>query len=141
MSAPHPRADRVRVSSESTYPPHVLGRRAEALAARVLEARGWTVLALNYRWGRREVDLVVRRGSLIAFVEVKARAGAGYGPPEAAVTWKKRREIEAVAAEFLLRHRPGDVDIRFDVIAIQVDRGSGTVRLEHLEDAWRPGWS
>src|SRR5690606_35661951 len=71
---------------ESTHPPHVLGRRAESLAARVLVARGWSILAANYRFGRREVDLVARRGDLVAFVEVKARSGPGYGPPEAAVT-------------------------------------------------------
>lgn len=126
---------------DSTHPPHVLGRRAESLAARVLVARGWSILAANYRFGRREVDLVARRGDLVAFVEVKARSGPGYGPPEAAVTLRKRREIEAVATEFLLRHRPGDVEVRFDVVSVRFDRTRGVVHLEHLEDAWRPGWS
>ncbi len=100
-----------------------------------LAGRGWIIVERNYRFGRREVDLIVRRGNLIAFVEVKTRAGDGFGAPEEAVTRLKRREIETVAREYLARHRPGDVDVRFDVIAVSVGRGA---RIEHLEDAWRP---
>lgn len=77
----------------------------------------------------------------IAFVEVKARAGPGYGAPEEAVTLRKRREIEAVAADFLFRHPPGQVDVRFDVVAIEVGPDGRLERIEHIEDAWRPGWS
>ncbi|MEE2899579.1 MAG: YraN family protein [Gemmatimonadota bacterium] len=120
--------------------PHALGRRGEQLAIQYLSAAGWTILAGNYRFGRREVDLVVRRAGLIAFVEVKTRAGDGYGRPEDAVTWKKRREIEAVAAEYLVRHPAHEAQIRFDVIAIEVGPDRGVTRLEHIEDAWRPGW-
>lgn len=100
------------------------------------------MLARNYRYGRREVDLVVRRGDLVAFVEVKTRAGDGFGVPQAAITALKRREVEAVAADFLRRHRLHDLDVRFDAVAIVVRRGVGRteVALEHLEDAWRPGW-
>lgn len=96
------------------------------------------MLVSNYRFGRREVDLVVRRGGLVAFVEVKTRTGTGFGAPEEAVTRLKRREIEAVARDFLWRHRLDDVDVRFDVIAIVAGSGREVVRIDHLEDAWRP---
>ena len=117
------------------HPPHALGRFGETRAREYLVERGWTIEAANYRFGRREVDLVARRGNLVAFVEVKTRAGAGYGAPEEAVTRLKRREIEIVAQEYLVRHRLDDVDVRFDVLAVTVEKG---VRVEHLEDAWRP---
>jgi putative endonuclease len=117
---------------------HALGRFGEQRARAFLTARGWTVLAGNYRFGRREVDLIVRRGDLIAFVEVKTRAGDGYGAPEEAVTRLKRREIEIVAQEFLVRHRLGDVDVRFDVIAIVTGGDGRRPRISHIEDAWRP---
>jgi putative endonuclease len=107
----------------------------EARAHHYLVSQGWTILACNYRFGRREVDLVVRRGDLVAFVEVKTRAGSGYGVPAEAVTRLKRREIEIVAQHYLSRHRLGDVDVRFDVVAITVGR---EVHVEHIEDAWRP---
>ncbi len=81
--------------------------------------------------------MVARRGNLVAFVEVKARGGVGYGAPEDAVTHLKRREIEIVAREYLWRHRLDDVDVRFDVIA--VTWVGGEARIAHIEDAWRPG--
>jgi putative endonuclease len=110
----------------------------ETCASAYLIRNGWTVLDRNYRFGRREVDLVVRRGGLVAFVEVKTRAGVGYGSPEEAVTRLKRREIETVAREYLWRRRLDDVDVRFDVVSILAGPGRKVVRIEHLEDAWRP---
>jgi putative endonuclease len=110
----------------------------ETCALAYLIRNGWTVLDRNYRFGRREVDLVVRRGGLVAFVEVKTRAGVGYGSPEEAFTRLKRREIETVAREYLWRRRLDDVDVRFDVVSILAGPGRKVVRIEHLEDAWRP---
>jgi len=100
--------------------------------------RGWSIEAQNYRFGRREVDIVARRGNLVAFVEVKTRAGDGYGAPEDAVTRLKRREIEIVAREYLCRHRLEDVDVRLDVISVTVGRNARIEHIAHLEDAWRP---
>ena len=120
-------------------PPHHLGVLGEDAAATYLEDDGWTVLDRNVRWGRKEIDLVARRGRLLAFVEVKTRSGAGYGAPQEAVTWKKRREIESVARFYLARAGAADLDVRFDVVAVHTDREGRVVRLDHLEDAWRPG--
>lgn len=117
---------------------HRLGRSFEVVAARHLEARGWHVLDRNVRWRRKEVDLVVRRDEVVAFVEVKGRRGPEYGHPLTAITARKRREIESVARWWVERHgRPGLV-YRFDAVAVQ--RGSdGRLRVEHVEDAWRIG--
>jgi len=120
---------------------HALGRWGEERAARFLERLGWTVLARNYRFGRKEVDLVVRRRDLVAFVEVKTRAGGGFGRPQDAITALKRREIEAVAAQYLARHGLGEVAVRFDAVAITVGPPGQAVDIVHLEDAWRPGWA
>ncbi len=114
-----------------------LGDRGEALAALFLERRGWTILHRNFRMGRKEIDLVVRRGEVVAFVEVKTRAGRGYGHPLEAVTWKKRREIQQVAQAWIDRHgRPGDT-YRFDAVAILAGGGGAEPSIEHVEDAWR----
>lgn len=104
---------------------------------RYLTRRGWRILARNYRFGRREVDIVAESDGVVAFVEVKTRAGEGFGGPLAALTWRKRREIEAVATHFLATRRPGDVGVRFDVVAV-TSSGPRTVRVEHVADAWRP---
>ncbi|NJD19417.1 MAG: YraN family protein [Gemmatimonadetes bacterium] len=123
-------------------PGHALGRWGEERAARFLLKRGWAILARNYRFGRREVDLVARRGDLLAFVEVKTRAGTGYGLPQESITALKRREVEAVAAQFVHRHGLEALFVRFDAMAIVVRRreGGSEIAIEHLEDAWRPGW-
>jgi putative endonuclease len=122
-------------------PAHALGRWGEGRAARFLQRRGWAVLARNYRFGRREVDLVVRRGDVVAFVEVKTRAGRGFGFPQEAITALKRREIEAVATHFLASTGLHGVSVRFDAVAVEVDREHQVARVEHVPDAWRPGWT
>lgn len=119
---------------------HSLGRWGEHHAARFLERRGWRVLCRNYRFGRREVDLVVRRGELLVFVEVKTRAGEGFGDPTEAITWRKRREIEAVAAHFLATRGMTEMAVRFDAVAVTLLAGRQEARVEHVPDAWRPGW-
>ncbi|MBT8489198.1 MAG: YraN family protein [Gemmatimonadetes bacterium] len=135
--SPSKPADRTR-PDVVPFPPHDLGAWGETTAARRLVSDGWAIVERNLCWGRREIDLVVRRGSLLAFVEVKTRSCAGFGGPEGAVTWKKRREIEAVARAYLARHPGLDLDIRFDVIAIVCDVRRRVLSYVHIEGAWRP---
>lgn len=111
-----------------------LGLAAEEQAIRYLQSRGWEILEHRFRAGRIELDVVARRGHLVAFVEVKARRSTAFGSPLEAVTGAKRREIVKAARCWMDRHgRRSDV-YRFDCIAI-VDN-----KLEHVEDAFRPGW-
>lgn len=117
---------------------HELGVVGERLAARHLLEAGYTILARNYRFGRREIDLIVTRDDLVAFVEVKARAGTGYGHPLEAITAQKRREIERVARFWLHRHGRPTTRCRFDAVAVTVRRGRAPI-IEHLPDAWRLG--
>lgn len=116
---------------------HRLGMRFEEAAAVWLAARGWQVIERNVRFKRKEIDLVIRRGDVIAFVEVKGRQGAGYGRPVEAVTWKKRREIESVARWWVERNGAETLSYRFDVIGVLADQRR-VLQIEHLEDAWRP---
>jgi putative endonuclease len=115
---------------------HDLGRSGENAAARFLEAAGWRVLARNFRSGRNEIDLIVRRGSTVAFVEVKTRSTGTFGHPLEAVTAQKRREIERVARSWIARAGPPGVEFRFDAVAVCWD-GRGTPAIEHVPDAWR----
>jgi putative endonuclease len=113
-----------------------LGDRGERMAAEHLERAGWTVLARNFRVGHREVDLVARRGEVVAFIEVKTRAGLGYGHPLEAITLRKRREIQQVAQVWVERHgKPADV-YRYDAVAVLIVDGGSPI-IEHVEDAWR----
>lgn len=110
----------------------------ERLAADHLEKCGYTVIHRNYRFGHREIDLIVQRGDLIAFVEVKTRAEMGYGHPLEAVTAQKRREIERVARRWVQQSGREGTLYRFDAVGVTLRRGGGAV-IEHICDAWRLG--
>jgi len=117
---------------------HELGRRFEEAAARHLEASGWVVLARNVRFHRKELDLVIRRGEVVAFVEVKGRRGTGYGHPLEAITRHKRSEIEAAARWWIQRFGEPGFRYRFDAVSVE-GRADGGLVITHLEDAWRLG--
>lgn len=98
-----------------------LGAYGEDLAACALEKMGYTVL--DRRWRKRygEIDLVVRKGEVLVAVEVKARAGAGYGVPFEAVTFQKIRKIRAVFEAWLLAHPHQQYRcLRIDVVGVTV---------------------
>jgi putative endonuclease len=105
------------------------GRRAERLAAWWLRLRGWRILAVRARTPVGEVDLVARRGRVLAFVEVKARASedaAAFALDE----WRLRRVARAAEALAPLYARPGD-DIRIDAMFLVPRR-----LPRHLANVW-----
>jgi putative endonuclease len=106
------------------------------LAWRYLVSCGWEVERHRFRMGRQEIDLVVRRGGVVAFVEVKTRWSGACGAPAEAVGWRKRRAIARVAAAWQDRYgRPDDL-YRFDLVTVTPGR-EGRPQVEHLPDAWR----
>src|SRR4051794_1621285 len=112
------------------------GLSAETRAAWLLRAKGYRVLARRARHPVGEIDLIVKRGKLLAFVEVKARRSVGAAIH--AITHNQRRRIER-AAEAFVAHNPAlaHCDWRFDVVILE-GRWSRPV---HVPDAWRPGES
>ncbi|MFN3313139.1 MAG: YraN family protein [Hyphomonas sp.] len=120
-----PRADR-RVAEAR-------GRQAERRAALWLRKKGYSILAARVKLPVGEIDLVARKGKLIAFVEVKARArreeALGAVTPAA---WQ--RIARAAEAWMASRPRYADFGWRYDLIALAPGR-----LPQHLPDAWRPG--
>ena len=105
------------------------GRRAERLAAWWLRLRGWRILAVRARTPVGEVDLVARRGRVLAFVEVKARASedaAAFALDE----WRLRRVARAAEALAPRYAQPGD-DIRIDAVFLVPRR-----LPRHLANVW-----
>ena len=93
--------------------------RGERLAARHYRLRGYRILAANARAGGHELDLVVRRGRRLVFVEVKERAREGYGGAVGAVDREKRRRVRRAAASWLQAHpETAELEIGFEVAAI-----------------------
>jgi putative endonuclease len=114
----------------------LLGVEGERLAIAFLTSCGWSVEAHRFKLGRHDIDLVMRRGHSVAFVEVKTRRSTSCGSGLEAVSWRKRRDIARVASVWVLRHgRAGD-EYRFDLVAVQAGAGGRHV-VEHVADAWR----
>jgi putative endonuclease len=107
-----------------------IGKRGEKLAAIFLENIGYEILERNFRFGKAELDLIVRSGNLLVFVEVKMRSDTTFGEPETAVTEKKRIQMRK-AAEHYIFETNWQHDIRFDIIAIT---GTQNPEIAHFED-------
>jgi putative endonuclease len=110
--------------------------RGEQLAIDHLTAQGWSILAHRFRLGRHDLDLVMRRDNLVAFVEVKTRTGAEFGAGAEAIGWRKRRTLAWLAEVWRNRHGSPDDLYRFDVIEVHL-YAHRAPEIHHLVDAWR----
>lgn len=109
------------------------GRQAERRAALWLRLKGYSILASRVKLPVGEIDLIARKGRLIAFVEVKARARQEDALGAVSVqSWQRI----ARAAEAWMGQRPKLIDYgwRYDIVALAPGR-----LPHHLKDAWRPG--
>jgi putative endonuclease len=111
-----------------------LGRTGEDLAVSFYRRHAFRILARNYRGPGGEIDVIARRGSLLVFCEVKARATDRFGLPAEAVNHRKQARIRRLAAAWMSHHGPGLVTVRFDVVSVIV--AGGRVRLTHLPGAF-----
>lgn len=98
-----------------------LGQRGEDAAAALVQDRGYTVLARNWRCREGEIDLIARCAGVLAFCEVKTRSGQGWGTAAAAVTPAKMRRLRRLARRWLMESDARADVIRFDVITVVVD--------------------
>ena len=89
------------------------------------------MLGTNVWAGRNEIDLIVRRGRQLRFVEVKEKRGPAYGDPVDAVTPEKQRRVRRAAGTWLAARPELDgLIVGFDVVAVREGR------LERLGDAF-----
>ncbi len=107
------------------------GRRAETMAAWWLRLKGYRIVARGFRAPLGEIDIIARRGRILALVEVKARGDLATA--REALTRHQRKRIENAATIFL-QHHPAlaGLDLRFDVVLVAPGR-----RPHHITDAWR----
>jgi putative endonuclease len=114
----------------------LLGLKGEKEAMAFLISCGYEIEAHRHRMRRHDIDLIARRGDVVAFVEVKTRRGHAFGTPLEAVGKRKQQSIAKVADLWRIRFgRPKDV-YRFDLIAVDEGR-DGRFVIQHIEDAWR----
>ena len=108
------------------------GLRAETVCVWWLRARGYRVLARRFNASVGEIDIIARRGPLVAMIEVKARSGDDM--TRSVPSMRQRRRIARAAEAFIARSpRLADCSIRFDLMVARPWRPP-----RHLRDAWRP---
>lgn len=112
----------------------ITGKTGEALAATYLQAKGYTIVCLNWRYGKAEIDIIAQTAlGMYVFVEVKTRRSQHLGYPEQAVTLAKQRLLlQAASAYIEMNNIAGNV--RFDVIAITLY--AHETEIYHIEDAF-----
>ena len=114
------------------------GARVEALAREYLQRHGLAPIAANANYRDGELDLVMRDGDTLVFVEVRYRRSAGYGGGAASVDAGKQRKLVRAAQSFLAAHPAlAAAPCRFDVIAIDGD--ASAPRVDWIRNAFEAG--
>jgi len=114
-----------------------LGLEGEQLAERFLKKRGLKTLARRFRTPAGGIDLVMREGETIVFVEVKTQSDRTFTDPETRVTLPKQRKLLKAAKWFLTHKRWTDKPCRFDVIGVIIPP-TGDPEIDHFPDAFVP---
>ncbi len=110
-----------------------IGRDYENRAAEFFTHNQYEILEQNWRTGRREIDLIVRKDNQLIFVEVKASRGTSFGHPAEWIDARKIELLTEAARAYVLENKITGVDIRFDVITFAEGK------LEHYPNAFDAG--
>jgi putative endonuclease len=112
-----------------------LGGGGERLAAAWLEARGYRIVAANWRCPYGEIDVIAEAAGELVFVEVKTRRGTALGLPEEAVTARKRAHLVAASAAYLQEQGAENRPYRIDVVAVQLAPSGKLLEVRHYPNA------
>lgn len=119
-----------------------LGTAAEEIAAKTLRSEGCSIVERNYRAGRKEVDIIAKKGNIIIFCEVKSRVAGSLHAPWEAVNKNKKAAIIGTARRYWEdRLKPNErafYTSRFDVISIVFNNGISmkVLEIQHMVDAF-----
>jgi len=110
-----------------------LGKHGEELAVTYLEQNGYKILETNWTFQKAEIDIIAQKEKVLAIVEVKTRSSIDFGLPQDFVNPKKIQLLVKAVNEYVISNDL-DVDVRFDIIAI--NKEVGDFKIEHIEDAF-----
>lgn len=108
------------------------GRRGELFAAWYLRLSGWSIIAERVKTPRGEMDLIARRGCVLAFVEVKWRANVAAR--DQAIDAQRLRRVGAAAEALAARYAKAGDTLRVDVLLLSPWRWP-----RRITNAWQPG--
>ena len=112
-----------------------IGELGEQIASAFLAVKGYEILHNNFRYARREIDIVARDAGTLVAVEVKLRRGRRFGTAVEAVDRKKLSRVK-IALNGILSSSKTNLNSRIDVIAIDIDENLKTLVLSHIEGVY-----
>lgn len=111
---------------------HKRGLLAEAKCRLALRLKGYRIVASRYKSPLGEIDIIARRGDILAMIEVKARPTLAAAAES--VLPRQRQRLQRAALEFMARHPHFNRhSVRFDIMLV-----AGHGWPAHIRDAWRP---
>jgi putative endonuclease len=110
---------------------NLLGIEGERMALDYLRSQGYEILETNWRFERKEIDIIARKDNIVAIVEVKTRSTDYFGAPEESVTLTKQRFL-IEAADVYMQQLDFEAEVRFDIISI-VNK-----TINHIQEAFIP---
>ena len=123
--------------STADDPRHELGHTGERLAEAFLKRQRLKTVARHFGTPVGELDLVMRDGETVVFVEVKTRRDRKYADPQDAVGRAKQRRMTRAALWFIDQKRWQDRPCRFDIVAVTLST-TGAPEIEHFPEAFFP---
>ncbi len=113
----------------------LIGNVGELASTKYLLKQGYQIIHKNWRHKRLEVDLICKKDDMLIFVEVKTRSSRRYGQPEVFVDAAKQKHLMN-AADAYCYTTDYDSEIRFDIIAIDVNQQQEVEDIKHFPDAF-----
>lgn len=119
----------------SVYQPHILGKQAEQGACEYLKKQGLRLVTQNFRCHSGEIDLIMRDGKTLVFIEVRLRTNLSRGSGLESITEHKQRKIMKTAEFYLLIHQlTYKIPCRFDVVSVSLK--NGTAEFSWIKNAF-----
>ena len=109
------------------------GKEGEQIAVDFLIKNGYQILCQNYRYLKSEVDIIAKKGDILAIIEVRARSNDQIIPIAETITPKKIKLLVTGAHQYITENN-FDLEARFDVITIL--KNKKIFKIEHLESAF-----
>jgi putative endonuclease len=112
-----------------------IGEKGEKLAVEFLVNKGYKILATNWRYKHKEIDIISRKDDFLVVVEVKTRSSNYFENPQDSINRKKQKFIIEAANAYIYKNNI-HFETRFDIIAIIIS--GEKIEIEHIENAFYP---
>lgn len=110
-----------------------LGKLGEEMAVAFLQKNGYTILETNWTFQKAEIDIIAKKETTLAIIEVKTRSSIDFGLPQDFVKPKKIQLLVKAVNEYVVKNDL-DLNVRFDIIAIHKEKNE--YKTEYLTDAF-----